>query len=563
MNRSRERGISSNSDSGAPHHPNQGNSTPSEIHKVKSEPYRPPQQRQLVPRIVDINSGNSQEMPSVGSFDEQSQSKRGVFKQMVRSSHKGRPVVAASSSDGAMRKGRGGGWDRKQRVVNVCDQEDSSMPVTLKNEPSPDQRSTQLGTVDLSNSLEATIDDSFSKQHIPLPTFSDEGKASYSEQQISAALSESGMGQTSYIPKDASPPQCCDSLHDAQTFNKDQPSIRGHDRVREYKIPEYSRKGMSQSRITSPRAENAYHTIKGHGYVELSKREVSPQRKSPPKRGCTNHIPDNIEDKPNGPFDLFLKKPKTTPKLKPSILEKNREKRKELEHSSNDDRPHMPRPGMVLLKNFITPEDQRKILEKCRDIGLGPGGFYKPGYSDGAKLSLHMMCFGKEWDPEAKYDVKARSNDGAKSPLIPDEFKKLVSEAIKASHVMIKEKGMKYPEKAIPLMEPDICIANFYANTGKLGLHQDKDESDESIKNGLPVVSFSIGDTAEFLYGDDRDVAKAKKIELKSGDVLIFGGKSRLVFHGVPCIIPKTAPKFLVDEVNLRPGRLNLTFRKY
>lgn len=92
---------------------------------------------------------------------------------------------------------------------------------------------------------------------------------------------------------------------------------------------------------------------------------------------------------------------------------------------------------------------------------------------------------------------------------------------------------------------------------------QDRDESKESLDKGLPVVSFSLGDSAEFLYGDDRDVDKARKVTLESGDVLIFGGESRLIYHGVPRIFPKTAPKRLLGQINLRPGRLNLTFRQY
>lgn len=92
---------------------------------------------------------------------------------------------------------------------------------------------------------------------------------------------------------------------------------------------------------------------------------------------------------------------------------------------------------------------------------------------------------------------------------------------------------------------------------------QDRDETKESLHKGLPVVSFSLGDSAEFLYGTNRDVASACKVLLESGDVLIFGGKSRLIFHGVSSILPNTAPKQLVDEARLRPGRLNLTFRRY
>lgn len=91
---------------------------------------------------------------------------------------------------------------------------------------------------------------------------------------------------------------------------------------------------------------------------------------------------------------------------------------------------------------------------------------------------------------------------------------------------------------------------------------QDRDESKESLCTGLPVVSFSVGDSAEFLYGDKRDIDKAKKLVLESGDVLIFGGKSRHVYHGVSSVIPNSAPPALLQAINLRPGRLNLTFRQ-
>ena len=77
------------------------------------------------------------------------------------------------------------------------------------------------------------------------------------------------------------------------------------------------------------------------------------------------------------------------------------------------------------------------------------------------------------------------------------------------------------------------------------------------------MVSLSIGDSADFLYGDERDVDKAQKVVLQCGALLIFGGDSRHIFHGVTVIHPNTAPRRLMDDTNLRPGRLNLTLRQY
>ncbi|KAJ7961121.1 alpha-ketoglutarate-dependent dioxygenase AlkB-like [Quillaja saponaria] len=221
------------------------------------------------------------------------------------------------------------------------------------------------------------------------------------------------------------------------------------------------------------------------------------------------------------------------------------------------------RPGMVLLKYFITHDEQVEIVRTCRKLGLGPGGFYQPRYKDGAKLRLQMMCLGLDWDPQTRKYANKRTIDGSEPPCIPHEFSLLVENAIEEAHSLIKKETVSNAEDILPSMSPDTCIVNFYTTSGRLGLHQDRDESKGSLRKGLPIVSFSVGDAAEFLYGEQRDVEKAEKVVLESGDVLIFGGKSRHIFHGVSSIIPHSAPKALIEDTRLRPGRLNLTFRHY
>ncbi|OIW17535.1 hypothetical protein TanjilG_22647 [Lupinus angustifolius] len=267
------------------------------------------------------------------------------------------------------------------------------------------------------------------------------------------------------------------------------------------------------------------------------------------------------------PFVFDLCRPKSTPTvvLKPSLFTKNRENRRFQQRKDNVDTVNMVlRPGMVILKGYLSLADQVNIVKRCRELGLGCGGFCHPGYRDGAKLQLKMMCLGKSWDPQTGQYTDNRLSDGAKAPDLPTEFNHLVEKAIEDSHALIKQHSKaKNPQNILPSMSPNICIVNFYAHSGRLGLHRDKDESEESLLKGLPIVSFSIGDSADFLYGDESDVDKAQKVVLESGDVLIFGGKSRHVFHGVAAINPKTAPQRLLEETNLQPGRLNLTFRQY
>ncbi|XVE88583.1 hypothetical protein DITRI_Ditri19aG0081100 [Diplodiscus trichospermus] len=264
------------------------------------------------------------------------------------------------------------------------------------------------------------------------------------------------------------------------------------------------------------------------------------------------------------PFDICVTQIGTPVMLKPSLLVKNREKRNEIKRSTEGQKGNVLRHGMVLLKKYLSLSEQVKIVKACREHGLASGGFYQPGYRDGAKLHLKMMCLGKNWDPETGNYGDLRPIDSAVPPSIPREFYQLVEKAIKDSHSLVQQKASaSCAEDIIPLMLPNICIVNFYSASGRLGLHQDRDESPESLHKGLPVVSFSIGDSAEFLYGDQRDVDKAEKVELESGDVLIFGGESRHIFHGVTAIKQNTAPRSLLEETHLRPGRLNLTFREY
>ncbi|PWA70964.1 SET domain group 40 [Artemisia annua] len=127
------------------------------------------------------------------------------------------------------------------------------------------------------------------------------------------------------------------------------------------------------------------------------------------------------------------------------------------------------------------------------------------------------------------HSVNVRS-DGSEAPPVPGTFLSLVETAI--------QDYQGYASSAeIPSIYPDICIVNLYTTTGRLGLHQEW-----PIAMRARIVS--------------KDFDKANKVLLESGDVLIFGGKSRHFYNGVKTIIPKSAPLQLSNETGLRPGRL-------
>lgn len=98
---------------------------------------------------------------------------------------------------------------------------------------------------------------------------------------------------------------------------------------------------------------------------------------------------------------------------------------------------------------------------------------------------------------------------------------------------------------------PDVCLINRYKPGTKLSLHRDGDEADFSHS----IVSVSLGLPATFLFGGMKRSDKTKKIPLHHGDVFVFGGESRLVYHGI-------APLKDGEHPLLGNQRINLTFRK-
>lgn len=101
-----------------------------------------------------------------------------------------------------------------------------------------------------------------------------------------------------------------------------------------------------------------------------------------------------------------------------------------------------------------------------------------------------------------------------------------------------------------PDFRPDACLINRYEPGARLSLHQDKNERDFAN----PIVSVSLGLPATFQFGGPKRSDPVKKYPLRHGDVAVWGGPSRLFYHGVP---------ELKDGVHETIGRMriNLTFR--
>jgi len=201
-------------------------------------------------------------------------------------------------------------------------------------------------------------------------------------------------------------------------------------------------------------------------------------------------------------------------------------------------------PGAFHLNRFLTVGDQRALVDHCRALVDGAVPAYVPVVRGGGTMHVRMLCLGRHWNGQTyKYEAVRSDFDHLPVPPLPDTFAALARDIARAA-------GMT--------LDADLCILNYYNADGRMGLHQDKDESEKSIAAGLPVVSVSLGDTARFMFGGLRRKEPVEARLLESGDAFVFGGPARLRYHGVSRIVPGTAP----PELELT-GRFNLTFRQY
>jgi alkylated DNA repair protein (DNA oxidative demethylase) len=201
-------------------------------------------------------------------------------------------------------------------------------------------------------------------------------------------------------------------------------------------------------------------------------------------------------------------------------------------------------PGAYLFKQQLSLEEQRRLVELCRTLIDGDPPGYVPVVRGGGRMHVRMLCLGRHWNGQAyRYEPSRTDYDQRDVPPLPTALRDL---------------GRDIAALAGMSLDPDLCILNEYDHEGRMGLHQDKDESRESIAAGAPVVSVSLGDSARFLFGGLRRRDPIQPLLLESGDAFVFGGPARLRYHGVSRVLTGTAP----PELGLA-GRFNLTLRQY
>ena len=199
---------------------------------------------------------------------------------------------------------------------------------------------------------------------------------------------------------------------------------------------------------------------------------------------------------------------------------------------------------MLHLKNYFSVCEQHNLVELIRDVAKVNGGMTIPVMPTGQKFNCSQTSCGiVGWLSDRKGYRYSSIN-----PVNNQPFAAMPTELIDIAQSLAKLVGeFDY--------QPETCLINFYPANGKskLGLHQDNTE-----QNLKPcIISISLGDDCSFVVGSNRSRKDPLDgILLRSGDVLILHGDSRLAYHGVQRIIPKTS------DLLKNNGRLNLTIRQ-
>ncbi len=194
--------------------------------------------------------------------------------------------------------------------------------------------------------------------------------------------------------------------------------------------------------------------------------------------------------------------------------------------------------GAVLLEAHLQSRDRELMDAVLPVLALAPPR--RMATRSGGRLSVAMSnCGALGWVSDQRgyrYDP-IDPESGQPWPPMPACLAELAREAAQAA--------------GYEGFAPDVCLVNRYESGNRLGLHQDKDEGEFES----PIVSVSLGLGALFLWGGSRRRERAQRIPLMHGDVMVWGGPTRMNFHGVHSISAGHHPL-------TGPYRYNLTFRR-
>lgn len=208
-------------------------------------------------------------------------------------------------------------------------------------------------------------------------------------------------------------------------------------------------------------------------------------------------------------------------------------------------------PGAVHVPGWLSLEQQRWIVRRFGEWTHGPVPLRAATLPGGHQMSVRTVCLGWHWQPY-RYTREATDVNGRPVLEFPEWMVRLGRKAVSDAYSSGPEGNEALAELA-GNYAPDAALVNFYDRGAAMGMHQDKDE-----RSNAPVVSLSIGETCLFRFGNTQTRTKPyTDVELRSGDLFVFGGPSRFAYHGIPKVLPGTCP----EGCGLSHGRINITMR--
>lgn len=168
-----------------------------------------------------------------------------------------------------------------------------------------------------------------------------------------------------------------------------------------------------------------------------------------------------------------------------------------LDDDSRAREPRLVLPGVVHIPKWLGVHDQRRLAAAFREWALAPAGLRHPRVPTGPLMSVQSVCLGWHWRPNV-YTRTADDTDGATVKPLPGSLIRLARAAVVAGY------GSRSAEAV------------------------------------------------------DRRVGPFTDVDMRNGDLLVFGRENRRIFHGVPKVFPDTGP----DDLGLPRGRLSVTVRE-
>ena len=210
--------------------------------------------------------------------------------------------------------------------------------------------------------------------------------------------------------------------------------------------------------------------------------------------------------------------------------------------------PEVIAPGAVHLPGWLEGDLRAELVARCREWSEASGGARSPRMRNGSPMSVGMVGLGWHWYPY-RYSRTRDDGDGGRALQFPAWLGALVERAVLDAAAVDPSVAAR-PEA----FTPDVALVNWYRPGARMGMHVDRDEVVPA-----PVVSLSVGLTGLFRFGTPAGRGRPwVDVPLESGDVVVFGGPSRLAYHGVPRLIDGTDD----PVVGPLPGRLNVTVRQ-